>query len=80
MKFDRAPQFHRERDKLVGNWGFGPRLMMKSAFIHEEASPLNELYWTFYQNLNDKAINMDKLYYLRYDEYSNWNFKPFKKD
>jgi hypothetical protein len=48
--------------------------------IHDGAMPLNEVYWTFNKNIDDKCINMIGLRYIEYVEIINESVRPFTKD
>jgi len=59
--------------------GNGMFLRMKDHKIQRSNVPMNDIYWTYYESLADKAINMDNFKNVEYEDINMLRTKPFKR-
>lgn len=71
---------NRYRDLLGEEEHILNRIMRRTRYLHDGSTPLNEVNWTFFEDLDDKAISMLKWRYSRYNDLVNESIRPFKKD
>lgn len=59
--------------------GTGMMLRLKDHKLHKSSSPVNNLYWTWHDFINDKSASLDDFKYMDYEDPSFMRIKRFKK-